>query len=79
MLEWTNEFDYSKKPTFLTTEQVITKIVNDTAERGELEDLRAKVDTLTEIISKLVSNSSEEQQEKIVKAVSWCWKPLEEL
>ncbi len=78
-LEWTNEFDYSKKPMLLSTEQVITRIINDNDQRGELEELRSRVDVLTEIVSKLVDNLTEKEQKKIVQAVSWCWKPLEEL
>lgn len=79
MVEWTNEFDYSKKPTLLSTEQVIVRIINDNDQRGELEELRSRVDVLIEIVSKLVDGLTEEEQQKIVKAVSWCWKPLEEL
>ena len=79
MLVWKNEFDYSKKPTLLSTEQVITRIINDNDQRGELEELRSRVDVLTEIVSKLVDNLTEKEQQKIVEAVSWCWKPLEEL
>jgi hypothetical protein len=79
MIEWEYEFSYGKKEVRLDTEQVVSHIINDNDERGELEDLRAKIDKLTEFVSNIVSYLPDEAQEKIVRDVSWCWKPLKEL
>jgi hypothetical protein len=79
MLKWKHEFDYGKKPTLLSTEQVIARLINDNDQRGEFEELRSRVDKLTEIVANLVDNLHEKEQKKIVEAVAWCWKPLEEL
>ena len=79
MIEWDYEFSYGKKEVRLDTEQVVSHIINDNDERGELEDLRAKIDKLTEFVSNIVSYLPDEAQEKIVRDISWCWKPFKEL
>ena len=79
MIEWEYEFNFGKKAARLDTEQVVSYIINDNDERGELEDLRAKIDKLTEFVANLVNYLPDDAQEKIVRDVSWSWKPLKEL
>lgn len=74
-MEWVNQWDYSKKnATTYSTYDVVYQELTDTDSSGELEELRERVDKLTQFLSKVVAALPESAQKEIIEANTYRWK-----
>jgi hypothetical protein len=78
MIKWTKEFDYSKPAKIYSTFDVVKYLVNDEETRGTVETLESQVRLLADLVAVLVTNLDDNDQRKIVKQFSYCFKELEE-
>jgi hypothetical protein len=79
MIKWTKEFDYSKPAKIYSTFDVVKYLMKDEETRGTVETLESQVRLLADLVAVLVTKLEGDDQRKIVKQFSYCFKELEEL
>ena len=67
---WKYEYDYKDIPTFLTTKQVVQKLIKEDTHKGQIEKNEQQLLRLIELVSMLVEMFPEKQQQEIIKTLS---------